>query len=411
MGETVIIGAGVVGICTALSLIERGRKVRLIDRDAPGQATSYGNAGVISPFSITPHSSPGLWKALPGMLADPRKPLRVRPGFWPRMAPWGLRFLANGTEAKFRESAAAMRALCAPSIELYRRYLEAAGQGGLIADSYYIHAFRNPDKASLDALGFKVRAEHGAELELVGSQGLQAVEPAVSKDFKAAILIKGQGRALSPGRIGSVLAERVAALGGIVERAEVTGLSREGGTWTVTTSAGAHEAESVVMAAGAWSRALLAPLGLRLPLMAERGYHIEISDPGVTLNNSFTDVEATVVASSMEGGMRVAGTAEFGDIDAAPDPAREAVFRKLARGICPDVAEGPAKVWMGRRPTLPDSLPALGGLPGQPGLYAAFGHSHHGLMMAPKTGEVVAELVTGGDPGIDMAPYAPLRFS
>ncbi|WP_161555725.1 NAD(P)/FAD-dependent oxidoreductase [Mangrovicoccus ximenensis] len=195
-----------------------------------------------------------------------------------------------------------------------------------------------------------------------------------------------------------------------MERAEVTGLARDCEGWKVTTSAGTHQAEKVVISAGAWSRALLAPLGLRLPLLAERGYHIEISDPGVTLNNSFTDVEATVVASSMQGGLRVAGTAEFGGIDAAPDPSREAIFRKIARGICPDVADSPARMWMGRRPTLPDSLPALGAFPAHPGLFAAFGHSHHGLMMAPKTGEVIAELATGGDPGIDMAPYDPLRF-
>ncbi|MBE3640363.1 NAD(P)/FAD-dependent oxidoreductase [Mangrovicoccus algicola] len=408
--ETVILGAGIVGLCVALSLLERGQAVRLIDRGDPGQATSFGNAGVIAPHSNAPHSAPGLWRALPGMLADPGKPLRVRAASWPAMIPWGLRFLARGRAAPFAAGAAAMHALCAPSIRLYRRHLEAAGQGGLIRDSLYIHAFRDPAQARLDAPGFRVRAAHGARMERVDGAGLRALEPAVSPDFRAAIVIEGQARALSPGRIGEVLAGRVRALGGVVERAEITGLVPAGAGWEVATGAGPRQAAQVVIAAGAWSGHLLAPLGIRLPLMAERGYHVEIPDPGVTLNHSFTDVGAAVVASSMEGGLRVAGMAEFGPLDAPPDPARAAILRRVARGICPDLADGEARIWMGRRPSLPDSLPALGRIAGRPGLWAAFGHSHHGLMMAPATGEAIAALITGADPGIDMAPYDPGRF-
>lgn len=203
-----IIGAGIVGICCALSLQERGIPVRLIDRGKPGQATSFGNAGIISPWSIVPQSLPGIWKRIPAMIMRSDGPLSVRSSFWPKMIPWGLRFLANSDEAVMRETSDAMQLLCAPSIELYRKHLAGTGHEGLILDSYYVHAFRKADKPTLKSIDYKIRIEKGADLELIGADELARLEPALSPDFKAAVLIKGQARATSPGKIGDVLAQK-----------------------------------------------------------------------------------------------------------------------------------------------------------------------------------------------------------
>mgnify|MGYP000297774317 CR=1 FL=1 len=162
-----ILGAGIVGICTALSLLERGQRVRLIDRGAPGQETSMGNAGIISPWSIIPQSLPGTWKQIPRLLLGKDAPLAVRAATWPEMIPWGVRFLRNGTEKKVREVSGHMRYLCGPSIELYRRHLAGTGADDLIRDSYYVHAYRTDEGANVDAYEYRLRRDEGADIERV----------------------------------------------------------------------------------------------------------------------------------------------------------------------------------------------------------------------------------------------------
>ncbi|PJE26858.1 D-amino-acid dehydrogenase [Pseudooceanicola antarcticus] len=410
--DILIIGGGIVGICCAVSALARGLKVHMVEPGEPGQQTSAGNAGIISPWSIAPQATPGIWKKIPGLLMSPARPLSIRPGVWPQMLGWGTRFLANSGNARFRALSQAMAPLNAPCISLFRQHLAAAGENSdLVTDSYYVHVFRDAAKANLKDLEYSVRREAGADITLIGPAELKALEPALGPGFEAAIVIRGQARARSPGRLGQVLAGHAEREGMQLTRARVQELRRQETGWRVETEAGPIEAGNVVMAAGAWSGELLRGIISKLPMVSERGYHGEFPQAGLELNHSVMDVENKVVASSMETGVRIAGTAEFAAIDARPDPKREALFKAQARALCPDIGLGDMRLWMGRRPSLPDSLPALGPVRGQPGLYAAFGHSHYGLMMAPKTGEIIADLLSGRDPGLDLAPYDPLRFS
>ena len=407
-----IIGAGIVGICCALSLIEKGVRVRLIDRDAPGQATSYGNAGVISPWSCVPQSLPGIWKNIPMWLLDPEGPVAIRPSYLLKAAPWALKFLRAGRAHRVAEISAAMAELNRPSIDLYRHHLAGTGHEDLLRDSWYVHAYRTAAQADLDDLAWRLRAKHGAPVEVIGGDELREIEPDLSADYRAAILIKDQARARSPGRLGAVLADKVRRQGGEIARAAVHRLApREGGGWRLASDLGEIEARQVVLAAGAWSTRLLAPLGLRLPLEPERGYHLEFRDPGVSLNNSVMEVEAKFVASSMEMGLRSAGTAEFAGLDAPPDYRRARIFKRLTKRMLPGLNTEDTAEWMGARPSFPDNLPCIGEIPGRPGLYAAFGHSHYGMSMAPMTGRLVADLATGTAPNLELAPFAVGRFN
>ena len=410
--KVTVVGAGIAGICCALSLIEKGLEVRLLDRGAPGQATSYGNAGVISPWSCIPQSLPGLWKSIPKWLLDPEGPVAIRPGYLLKAAPWALRFLRAGRRDRVGAIAAAMAALNRPSIELYRRYLAGTGHEDLLRDSWYVHAYRKAAEADLSGLAWRLRERHGAPLAVVSGGELREIEPDLSPDYRAAILIKDQARAASPGRLGAVLAEQVRRGGGEVARTAVHGLvPREGGGWRLTTDQGDLEARQVVMAAGAWSIPLLAPLGIKLPLEPERGYHLEFREPGVRLTHSVMEAGAMFVTSSMETGLRSAGTAEFAGLDAPPDYRRARIFERLTKRMLPGLNTEAAAEWMGTRPSLPDSLPCIGAIPGRPGLFAAFGHSHYGMSMAPMTGRIIAELVTGTAPNLDLAPFAIGRFN
>lgn len=409
--EVTILGAGIVGICTGLSLIERGVRVRLIDRNDPGQATSFGNAGVISPWSIVPQSMPGIWKKIPGWLIDPLGPVAVKPSYLPRLTGWGLQFLAQGREPRVRAISAAMDTLNRDCVLLYRQHLQGTGHEDLIRDSCYVHAFRNKDAARIDSLDNELRLIAGADLERIDGDELRRLEPALSGDFEAAIVIKGQARALSPGRVGQVLCDKFRKLGGEFLRADIRGIRPvEGGGWSCATDRGDFTTPKLVLAMGVWSARLLQPLGIRVPLQSERGYHVSFTAPGITLNNSIMDVDMKFVASTMLDGLRVAGTAEFAGLDAPINERRLSGLITLARRLSPDLNAEAYTTWSGQRPSLPDSLPCIGEIDGFPNLITAFGHSHYGLMMAPKTGRIVADIATGTASNIDLSPYHPNRF-
>ncbi len=304
-----------------------------------------------------------------------------------------------------------MNALNRPNIKLYRHHLQGTGQEALIKNSMYVHVYRNADDADLSQLSWRIRAERDVPLERVGKQELHEIEPDLSSEYQGAILIKDQARALDPGEIGKALAEKAQGMGASFRQTQVSAIVPDGkGGWILQTNQGPLAAERLVVAAGAWSAQLLTPLGFKLPLEAERGYHLVISNPGITINNSIMDTEKKFVASSMLDGIRCAGTAEFAGLDAPPDYRRARIFKVLAKRLFPKINVDDADEWMGTRPSFPDSLPCIGEVPGHTNLFVAFGHSHYGFGTAPNTGYVVADLVNGTVPGIDLTPYRIDRF-
>lgn len=409
--DVTILGAGIVGISTALSLAERGFKVAMIDRNPPAEGASYGNAGSLSPWSCVPQSMPGQWKSVPGWLIDPEGPVALRLGYAAKFLPWAVKFLQAGQAHRLPAIADAMMALTRPTVTLYRHHLQGTGSEELVRDSTYVHVFRNGHDADLSKLAWRMRAERQVPLEVVKGDALREIEPALSPAFEAAVLIKQQGRALDPGGIGKALAAKAQTMGVEFQQRSVERLVPEAdGAWRIDTDGGPVPAQRLVMAMGAWSAKLMQGLGVNAPLEAERGYHLVFRDPGVTLNNAIMNVESKFVVSSMNAGVRCAGTAEFAGIDAPPDYRRARVFKRLAKRMFPDLNTEDTDEWMGPRPSTPDSVPYLGEVPGFANLYAAYGHGHTGMTMGPKTGEVIATLIAGEAPDVDMAPYRIERF-
>lgn len=409
--DVTVLGAGVVGVCTALSLRERGFSVAVIDRNPPAEGASHGNAGSLSPWSCVPQSMPGLWKNVPQWLLDPEGPIALRWGYAHKFLPWAIKFLQAGNLDRLPTIADAMLGLTRPTVTLYRHHLNGTGSEDLVRDSVYVHVFKNAADADLSGLSWRMRQERQVPLEVVRGAALREVEPALSPDFEAAVLIKQQGRALDPGGIGKALAEKAQGMGVTFLRRSVEKLVPESdGAWLIETDQGAIPAKKIVVAMGAWSKSLMTGLGIAAPLEAERGYHLIFRDPGVTLNNCIMNVDAKFVVSSMSAGVRCAGTAEFAGVDAAPDYRRARVFERMIKRMFPDINTSDTVEWMGPRPSTPDSVPYLGEVPGLPNLFAAYGHGHTGMTMAPKTGEVVASLIAGEAVDIDMTPYRIDRF-
>ncbi len=405
-----VVGAGIVGICTALSLQERGKKVTLIDPNPPAEQASYGNAGVISTWSCVPQSMPGLWKNVPNWLLDPEGPISLRWSYLPKFLPWMLKFFAAGRADRIPAIADALLQLHRPTVDIYRHHLAGTGHEDLVRDSMYVFVYRDPGKLNLDNPEWRLRLERGVPLERIDAKTLADVEPDISPDYKAAVLIKDQGRAFDPGALGKALFEKFQKQGGTYRQSRVHALTPTDAGVELMTDDGAKTADKVVLAAGPWSATLLKSHGLKVPLEAERGYHIVFTDPGVTLNNSIMVTDSKFVASSMAQGVRCAGTAEFAGLDHPPDYRRAHVLAGPAKRLLPKLQTDAREVWMGQRPSFPDTLPAIGNVPGLPGVVAAFGHGHTGLTAAPETGRLAAMITLGETPNIDVAPYSLSRF-
>lgn len=410
--DVTIIGGGIIGVCCAISLLKRDFSVRILEKSQIENAASYGNAGVVSPWSCIPQSMPGIWKKVPGMLLDREGPLSIHPLHFLKFLPWGIRFLNAGNSVhKVEKTSLAMNALNACSIDLYQSYLSGTGFEHLLQESWAVHAHRAANAFSLSDLSVKLRRKVGADIEVVSAQELRAIEPALSKEFKSALLIKDQARTVNPGKLTHVLTEKAIKLGADIQTASVGQLIQsDSNSWRLRTDIGDLQCRNVIIAAGANSMSLLKPLGVYLPLEKERGYHIEFNDPEITLNHSVMDADYKFISSSMEGGIRSAGAAEFFGSKVAPNFKRASLLQMLTKKMLPDLKEKQIKQWAGVRPSFPDSLPCLCELPRHEGLYAAFGHSHYGLSMAPGTGEVIADLVTKSKPKIDVEPYHLNRF-
>jgi D-amino-acid dehydrogenase len=409
--EVIVVGAGIVGICTALALQDKGFGVSVIDRDGPAEGASHGNAGVISPWSCVPQSVPGLWKSVPKWLLDPEGPLSVRWAYAPRMLPWLLEFLKAGSLQRLPAIADAMLAVNQPSVELYRQLLADTGEDDLVQDCLYLHVYRDAGAADPDDLPWRLRRDRGVSLEFLSTGEVQELEPEISPQFKSAVVIKQQGRSVNPGRLGKVLAALAETRGARFLRGRVERIVPDAnGGYRIDTDQGSHRTKTVVLAAGAWSLRLLSALGVQVPLEAERGYHLIFTDPGLSLSHSVLDADRKFVTSSMEMGVRSAGTAEFAGLDAAPDYRRAHVFKRHAKALLPNLNTESTEEWMGTRPSSPDSVPYIGPLPGHPRFFCGFGHGHLGLTGAPMTGRMLAALVAEEPLNVDMAPYRLNRF-
>ena len=404
--DAVIVGAGIIGVCVARYMQMAGLKVTLIDRDDIGDGCSYGNAGVLCTFAAQPAATPDVWKKLPGWILDPLGPVSLKLGHLPALLPWLKKFAQAAQPQHQQPIGDAMLTLNNPSVDLFRQLLAGSGHEGLIVDSGYVFATRKAASLQIDSAVWRARAERGTPLSVLDAGELRELEPAISSDFQRAIVQGGHGRVTNPGRLVKVIAEMVLADGGEFIRADVMKAAPRagGGAWLETTQGGI-ETDRLVISAGAWSGQLVQQFGIDVPLQGERGYHMEFANPGVVVNNAVHDADRKFVMSSMEGGVRCAGTSEFNSLTAKPDWRRARIMKKLGKAVFPQLNVDEGSEWMGHRPALPDSVPIIGPVPGHENVILAFGHGTYGLTGAPMTGRLVAGLATDERHNIDMQPY------
>lgn len=416
--RSTVIGAGIVGACTALALLKEGHAVTILEPGAPGgeQAASYGNGCWLSPMSVIPPAVPGLWRKVPGFIADPLGPLAIRWTYLPRVLPWLARYLASGwTEARVARTAAALRAILKDAPALHAELAAEAGVGHLIERRGLMYIYPSRAEFEREAMAWRIRRQVGIDWIELSAEELRQREPALDRRYGFAALVEEGGHCRDPGAYVAALVALAEAMGARRVQARATGFRIAGGRLrAVTTGAGEIEADRAVISAGAHSKALAAAAGDRLPLETERGYHAMVEDPGTGPRTPLMPSDGKMSITWTDRGLRCAGQVEIAGLAAAPNWQRAEILRDhLLRsfpGLPRDLPAERVKLWMGHRPSMPDGLPCIGPSSATSDVVHAFGHGHVGLVAGPRTARLVAQIIAARPPEIDPTPFDPRRF-
>jgi D-amino-acid dehydrogenase len=406
-----IIGAGIVGVSTAVWLQREGHDVILIDRAGPGEGTSYGNGGVLASVAVVPVTVPGLMKKAPGMLLNQDSPLFLRWSYLPKLLPWLVRYLRHCRPDEVRRIAAAVEQIIGDSLEQHQAVAKGTKAEKWLVPSDYVFVYNDRARYEGDAFGWQVRRELGFSWDELEGEAFRAYEPAFSEKLQFATRLKDHGHITDPGRYVKDLAEHVVSQGGRLVTANVDDFASENGRLCGVVCGGETiPCDEAVLTAGVWSKGLMEKLGIDVPMETERGYHVELYEPNITPRAPCMVAAGKFVMTPMEGRLRLAGIVEFGGLDAPPSKAPFELLIRQARAALPGLEWKERRDWMGHRPAPADSIPVIGEVPGMNGLYCGFGHHHIGLTGGPKTGRLLAQMIAGKAPNIDMATYAPSRF-
>jgi D-amino-acid dehydrogenase len=405
-----VIGAGIVGLCVAYALRKDGFAVQVIDPEDPGSQCSFGNAGAISAGSVAPLAMPGILKNATKMLLEADGPLYVPPHYWLRAAPWLWRFIASATPQRVEEIATALTDLFADAVEHHRALAREVGCPDRVVQTGQLHLYRDAAALEKDRGSWRLRERHGVRCERLDWAAIRALEPAVNSDYTAAMFMPEQGAVTHPFAYAQAIAEAARQRGVVFVRDQVQALSRDTDGWMVQGTQRGYRTAQVVLAAGVWSAQLLRPLGLRVPLESQRGYHLHVASSNLTIRRPIVFAEHKVFAVPMEHGLRISGTVEFGGLDMPPTSPRAAALGKAAVQGLPGLKLDAPTIWMGHRPCLPDSLPVLGPVRRYPGLWCAFGHGHLGVTGSVNTGRWITEGMRGRMAAKRYAAFAVERF-
>jgi D-amino-acid dehydrogenase len=410
--DAIVLGAGIVGTSIALHLAKRGVAVALIDRRAPGEETSYGNAGVIEGNTIFPPAFPSDLGVLLRVALKRAPEANYHLSFLPSVARWLLAFRAASRPERLVETARVMRPLFAHAIAEHELLLAEAGALRHLRKNGWLKLYRSTRAFSAEKDEMALAADFGIPYRALDTDAALALEPSLLPVFRHAVHWERTASVTDPLAVTKAYAARFAALGGVMMTADARSLHKAGGHWRVETAHGPIDAGEAVVALGPFAPDVLAPLGIRLPLAIKRGYHRHFRPAGnAALARPVLDEEIGFLLAPMEQGVRLTTGAEFAARDAPPTPVQFDRLLPAAKNLFPLGEPVEATPWMGCRPCFADSRPVIGRAPGHSGLWLAYGHAHWGLTLGPVTGRLLAEMMTGATPFCDPAPYGAERFA
>ncbi|MDN7181807.1 FAD-binding oxidoreductase [Caballeronia sp. SEWSISQ10-4 2] len=407
--DTVVLGGGIVGVSIAVHLQKRGRSVALVDRKPPGNETSFGNAGLIQREGVYPYAFP---RALSDLLRYSRNTsldVRYHPNALLKLAPFLWRYWRNSHPSRHAAIARWYSTLIEHCVTEHRSLAAEAGASALLRPSGWIKVFRtNAKQDSEMQVVQRWQREYGVSFDALDPTRLRQTEPDLDVSLKGGLRYTAADSVSDPSALVTAYARYFDRLGGRFFIGDATTLRDH---WTVNTQAGVLSARSAVIAMGPWSNDVTTRLGYRLPLAVKRGYHMHYAARSdARLNHPVLDVENGYLIAPMSRGIRLTTGAELAFRDAPKTPVQLDAVEPIARGLFPLEQRLDDEPWMGRRPCTPDMMPVIGPAPKHDDLWFAFGHAHHGLTLGAITGRLIAEMVTGEKPLVDLRPFRAERF-
>ena len=407
----VVIGAGIVGVSSALHLQRDGHRVTMIDERDPGEGTSKGNAAVVATESCVPVATPGVLWDVPRYLMDPLGPLAIRWSYLPRLAPWLIRFLAASKPDRVEQISIALRSILTRAVAVHRDLARAIGEAEILKETGWLGVFESDAKFRSYQWDLDLQKRRGVEYKIMRAEEIRQFEPSLQPIFRHAVYYPENAYVTDNFRLVRELATLFARNGGTIVKDRVTGFELgPQGPAAVKTATNSIACDGVVVAAGAWSRSLTLMLGHKVPLDTERGYHVTLPDPGKMPRLPLYSGDHSFAVTPLSVGLRFAGTVELGGLAAPPDYRRAEILLKHGRRMFGALNEQGRSDWMGFRPSMPDSLPVISRGTRYRNTWFAYGHGHVGLTLGPITGKLIADLVAGRDPGVDLSPFRIDRF-
>ena len=408
--KVIVIGAGVIGLTAALMAQARGLLVTVIDREGPAAGASAGNAGAFAFTDILPLASPGILRKAPKWLLDPLGPLTIPPAYALQITPWLYRFWRACSPSAVAASTAAQTAMMDLSRAELEPFLAATGTLSMLRKNGNLQVYETEAEFRASLPGWDARTAHGIEFRHMTSEEMAEVQPGLSPRFTRGTFTPGWWSINDPKDYVLALAARFQAQGGAFLRAEVTGLTPQDGRVYIQDKAEPLVADKVVLCAGAFSHRIAATLGESIPLETERGYNTTLPTDALDLRCQVTFGGHGFVVSRLSTGIRVGGAVELGGLSLPPNFKRSEAMLRKAKVFFPDLKTEGGNQWMGFRPSLPDSLPAIGRAKASPHVVYAFGHGHLGLTQSAGTARIVADLLTDASPPLNLTSFSPQRF-
>lgn len=406
-----ILGAGIVGLSTALCLQKAGYKVTLIDKESPGMGASFGNAGLFADYARLPFAKFAMMKKMPGMLLDKTSPLSMQGSYLPSLMPYGWEFFKACFPTKYVQGKKALTSLQECAQLTNQELLDLTDAQDLIKSEGCLGLFATEEGFSTAQNGdLQERREQGVNLEFLNANQVHDMEPDLANFHAGGVFYPDTRFTISPVELSRRYALYFSINGGKILQDEVQAVLPTDNEVTVMLSNSSVKYDQVVICAGFSSKEILTKLGVKIPLVSERGYHLTLDIGAKSLSRPVGWLDKAVFLTPMEDGIRLAGTAEFAFADAPLNPQRADEMLKHAKvmlGSAPEIKS----TWVGSRPSTPDSLPIIGALEQHPRIKVGFGHGHLGLTFAAITGKLITQSIQGHVPIVDLKPFSAARFN
>ena len=406
-----VVGAGIQGVCISLSLVKKGFKVTLIDRDEPGKnSASYGNAGHFSPYASVPINRPDILVDIPAMLLSATGPLALKWNYVPKMIPWFLKFIKNCNRKSMMHTAKYMHQILDLALPSYDELFQDIDISGLIESRGIIYFWTDKDLKSRE-LEINIRKELGVKQQLLTPHEIHDLEPHINKIYHGGVLYPNARHTKNPKKILIKLFNLFLKQGGVFEKQDVKTITFSFDDKPIIKSNfNSYDFDKVVIACGAFSKKFTDQADEKIPLDTERGYHVHFKDHDHLLSRPVIFLNRGFGITPMEQGLRVVGTVEFGGLDNPLNKKRILNLVNNAKYLFSGLSDHQDE-WLGFRPSLPDFLPVMGPSKKYKNLFYSFGHHHLGWTLGAISGKIVAGMIAKENTNLDLSPYSSLRFS